>query len=120
MSMENKLEDVWFIGGGDESFIFTIVDRYGDKLDLSTSEIKWTLTEIGQKEAPLVIKDNKSIGGVIVTELGVCRIDIQPSDTNSLYSSIYEHELIVIQPNGKVLRPSFGRITIKEGSRYNI
>lgn len=118
MINENRLMDIAFIGGGDQILIFTLTDKFGEPLTLSDLTIKWTLCGIGQKDVPIVVKDNRSIGGVSIVGNNECRVDISNKDTALLYSSKYEHEIILIKQDGKVLRPSYGYIDIKRGSNY--
>lgn len=117
MLKNEKLEEVHFIGGGTQSLNFTIFDRFGEALDLTDCEIKWTLCNIGEKENPLLIKDNKTLGGIIV-EGNKFSVSLEASETKYFYDGIYEQEPIIVQPNGKVLRPCYGHIYIKQGSIY--
>lgn len=118
MNNDNRLEDVWFISGGNEIFIFSTIDRNNEPLYIKNCEIKWTLCDIGCKDSPIIIKDNKLIGGIVFIDDSTCRVEIDDSDTVYLYDNKYEHELIIIQPNGKVLRPSYGYVTVRRGSSY--
>lgn len=115
----NRLEqEVTFIGGSTQTLVFEILDRFGDPLDLTGSEIKWTLSYVGQSSSPILIKDNKLKGGVQISSQGEFSISLSPSDTEILETGKYEHEPIIIQPNGKVLRPSYGILSIRKGCSY--
>lgn len=120
VSTANKLEeDVTFIGGGTQTFIFSVQDKNGEPLDISNAEVKWTLSNIGQKDSPILIKDNKKKGGVTLSkEIGEFSVEITAEDTIYLESSKYEQEPIIIQPNGKVIRPAYGILNIKKGAIY--
>ena len=118
MNIDNRLQDIWFISSGNESFIFSILDRNNEPLYIRDCEIKWTLCDIGCKDSPIIIKDNSSNGGVTFIDDSTCKVEIDDSDTIYLYDNKYEHELIIIQANGKVLRPSYGYITVRKGSEY--
>lgn len=118
---KHKLEeDVTFIGGGTQTFIFSVQDKNGEPLDIRDAEVKWTLSNIGQKDTPILIKDNKKNGGVVVSTkvMGEFTVDITAEDTIYLESSKYEQEPIIIQPSGKVLRPAYGIVNIKKGVIY--
>lgn len=117
MLKNEKLEELHFIGGGSQSLNFTVLDRFGDPLDLLGCQVKWTLCNIGEKENPLLIKDNGSVGGIIV-ESNRFTVTLSPNETKYFYDGIYEQEPIIVQPNGKVLRPCYGHIYIKQGSIY--
>ena len=58
---EEKLQEIEFIGGGTQFINFTVYDRNEEPLDISLCEVKWTLCMVGQKDNPLIIKDNKSL-----------------------------------------------------------
>ena len=117
MFQQEKLQEIEFIGGGTQILNFTVYDRFDEPLSLEGCEIKWTLCNIGQKESPILIKDNKLLGGIVVNK-SVFTVEITPNETINIYDGIYEQEPIIIQPNGKILRPNFGRIFIKKGSQY--
>lgn len=117
MSNKLKLEDVEFIGGGSQFFEYEVFDQKRLPLDLQTSEIKWTLCNMGQKESPILIKGNKSGGGITIQK-NVFTVELTPDDTLHLYDLKYEQEPIIIQPNGKVLRPNYGYFEIRKGSEY--
>lgn len=115
----NRLEqDVTFISGSDQTLIFEVLDRFGDPLDLTGSQIKWTLTYISQPLNPILIKDTGTKGGVKINSNGEFSVYLTPSDTQILETGKYEHEPIIIQANGKVLRPSYGILNIRKGSSY--
>lgn len=115
---KEKLQEIEFIGGGTQFISFTVYDRFDEPLDLVNCEVKWTLCNVGQKESPIIIKDNKLLGGIIVNQ-NVFTVELTPEETLYLYDGMYEQEPIIIQPNGKILRPNYGRIFIKKGSQYN-
>lgn len=118
MNIDSRLDDVWFIGGGTEYFVFSVLDKNNEPLYIRNSEIKWTLCDIGNKENPIIVKDNVSIGGITFIDDSTCKVELGKEDTIYLYDNKYEHELVIIQTNGKILRPSYGYVTIRKGSEY--
>lgn len=119
MSNDNlQLEQLSIMGGATEVLKFEINDINGQPFDLSTTTIIWTMSIIGDKENPVVIKDSSSIGGITIQDNGLCIIEINKEDTEMLKDMKMEHELIIEQLNGKVLRPCYGYIYIKQGSIY--
>lgn len=107
-----------FICDSDQTFRFQVYDRNGELLRLDNSTIKWTLTNIGQKDIPLIIKDSGSIGGISITGIGEFTVTLNDEDTRDLISNKYEQEPIIIQQNGKKIRPDYGYINIRRGSMY--
>lgn len=119
MSNDNlQLEQISIMGGATEVLQFEIKDINGLPFDLSTTKTIWTMSIIGDKENPVVVKDSGSIGGITIQENGLCIIEINKEDTEMLKDMKMEHELIIEQLNGKVLRPCYGYIYIKQGSIY--
>lgn len=116
---ENKMEqEISFISGSTQYLVFEVLDKRGEPLDLTNSEIKWALSYMGQNSNPILIKDNKLKGGVSISGIGEFTVVLNATDTTMLESSKYEHEPIIIQPSGKILRPAYGLISIKKGSSY--
>lgn len=114
---ENKMEqEISFIGGSTQYISVEILDKNDELLELTGSEIRWTLSYVGQNKNPILIKDNKSKGGVTIASKGIFTVELTPSDTKILESNKYEHEPTIIQPNGKVLKPAYGILNIKKGS----
>ena len=114
---ENKLEqEVSFIGGSTQYISFEILDRNDSPIDLTGAEIRWALSYIGQNANPILIKDNKSRGGITTTQKGVFTVELTPNDTKMLGSNKYEQEPTIIQANGKVLKPAYGILNIKKGA----
>lgn len=114
---ENKIEqEISFIGGSTQYISFEILDRNDSPVDLTGSEIRWTLSYIGQNGNPILIKDNKTKGGVAIVDKGIFTVELTPEDTKMLGSNKYEQEPTIIQPNGKVLKPAYGILNIKKGS----
>lgn len=111
-------EEISFISGSTQTMIFNVLDRNGDPLELTGCEIKWTLSYMGQNSNPILIKDNKLKGGVIINGVGEFAVTLTPQDTTILETNKYEHEPIIIQPNGKILRPSYGVLIIRKGASY--
>lgn len=122
-NMKNDLKTIEgeipsFICDSGQELNFTVYDRNGDLLRLNGCIIKWTLTNIGQKDMPLIVKDNKEIGGIEIIGEGEFRVILDGEDTKDLLSNKYEQEPIIIQLNGKKVRPNFGYINIRRGSMY--
>lgn len=117
----NKLQvdQIDIMGGATEILQFEVRDSSGELFDLVGSRVIWTMCTIGDKENPLVKKDSENIGGITIQEKGLCVVEIEKEDTEMLHDIKVEHELIVEQLNGKVLRPCYGYIYIKQGSIYN-
>lgn len=114
-----KMEDeISFIGGSTQTIVFNVLDRLGQPLDLTGCELKWTLSYMGQNANPIIVKDNKLKGGVTITGVGEFMITLNPQDTTILETNKYEHEPIIIQPNGRILRPSYGVLIIRKGASY--
>ena len=115
MVKDSKLDDTWFIGGGDNPFEFEVVDD-GQPVALIGSDITFTLSHIGEKTSPIMIK---TVGnGITITGLNTCVVYISAEDTKYLGSSIYEQELTIVQSDGRTLRPSYGYVHIRQGSIY--
>lgn len=114
---ENRLDDIWTIGGGDLPLEFEIEMEDGRLVALRGSTITWTLSYVGEKDTPIIIKSSTD-GGIEITEVNVCKVKLTGEDTLYLDSSKYEHELTIVQADGKVLRPVYGYIEIRQGSIY--
>lgn len=113
----NKMEqEISFIGGSTQYISFEVLDKNNEPLELTGSEIKWTLSYIGQNKNPILIKDNKSKGGITIVSKGVFKVELTPNDTKILETNKYEQEPTIIQPNGKVLKPAYGILNIRKGS----
>lgn len=106
-----RLEEIEFIAGSTQILEFTIYDRNDDFLDFTGATITWYLSEIGNTDSPLVIKTNENID---TPSDGVVRIKIDPSDTIDLSVGKYEHELTIAQLGGRVAKPCYGFIKIKD------
>ena len=115
MVNESKLDDTWFIGGGDNPFEFE-VNENGSPVVLKGATITFTLSYVGQKDYPVIIKTMNS--GITVTGINTCIVKLSAEDTKYLESSIYEQELTIVQEDGRVLRPSYGYVHIRQGSVY--
>lgn len=113
-----QLEQLSIMGGATEILQFEIKDINGEPFDLSTTKIIWTMSVIGDKESPVVVKNSNDIGGITIQDDGLCIVEINKEDTEMLKDMKMEHELIIEQLNGKVLRPCYGYIYIKQGSIY--
>lgn len=115
---KNQIEDVTFIGGGDQTFGFTVYDKKGELLELDGCRIIWTLCNLEQKDYPIIKKDNQSIGGVTINGAGDFSVKLTSEDTFQLEDGKYEQEPVIIQPNGNTIRPVFGYVIIRKGSQY--
>lgn len=113
-----QLEQISIMGGATEILQFEVQDINGDPFDLSATNVTWTMSIIGDKENPVVIKDSGDVGGIIIQNKGLCVVEINKEDTEMFKDMKMEHELIIEQLNGKVLRPCYGYIYIKQGSIY--
>lgn len=113
-----QLKQISIMGGATEVLQFKVEDINDQPFDLSTTKVVWTMCVIGDKDNPIVIKDSDSIGGITIQENGMCLVEINKEDTEMLKDMKIEHELIIEQLNGKVLRPCYGYIYIKQGSIY--
>lgn len=114
---ESKLklpDDIEFIAGSTQTLEFTIYDRNDDLLDLRGASITWYLSEIGNNENPLIEKTGVDVS---VPSDGIISVKINPIDTVSLTNGKYEHEISVTQQNGRVLKPCYGYIKIKDCAR---
>lgn len=107
-----------FICDSDQTLSFQVYDREGELLRLEGCTIKWTLTSIGQKDIPLITKDNQQLGGIQVVGRGEFIVILDSEDTMDLISNKYEQEPIIIQASGKKIRPDYGYINIRRGSMY--
>lgn len=112
-------EDIYFTSGSTQEIIFNIVDRNGQPASIVGSTIKWTLSLSGQSDNPIIKKDNLALGGVEILEGGHgFKVLLSAQETSLLENGRYEHEPIIIQPSGKIIRPAYGFIDIREGSKY--
>lgn len=114
----NQVEDVTFIGGGNQTFNFTVYDKKGELLSLDGCEIIWTLCNLEQKDYPIIKKDNGGNGGITVDGVGSFSVKLDSEDTFSLEDGKYEQEPVIIQPNGNTIRPIYGYVIIRKGSQY--
>ena len=114
---ENKLEDVWSMGGNNFPLDFELTLEDGTPVVLTGGEVVWTLSVIGQKDIPEIIKSSKS-GGVAITGINTCTVNLTAEDTRYIGNTKYEHELHIIQSNGNELNPVYGYIDFRQGSIY--
>lgn len=118
MNGRNQIGDVSFIGGGNQTFSFTVYDKKGELLSLDGCEVIWTLSHLEQKDYPIIIKDNNTNGGVTIEGIGNFSVKLNSEDTFSLEDGKYEQEPVIIQPNGNTIRPVYGYVIIRKGSQY--
>ena len=114
---ESRLDDEWTMGGNDFPLEFELEMEDGRLVALRGSTITWTLSYIGQKDSPILVKSSTN-GGITITGVNTCKIHLTGEDTMHLDSCKYEHELTIVQADGRVLRPSYGYIEIRQGSIY--
>lgn len=107
-----RLEEIEFIAGSTQLLEFTVYDRSGELLDLNGTTITWYLSEIGNNDNPLVILTSPT--NITIPSDGTINIKINPIDTVNLTNGKYEHELSITQQNGRVMKPCYGFIRIKD------
>lgn len=107
-----KLQEIEFIAGSTQILEFTVYDRNDELLDLRGSTVTWYLSEIGNNDNPVVIKTGTT--DITTPSTGIINIKINPTDTVDLTNGKYEHELSVTQQNGRVLKPCYGFVRIKD------
>lgn len=112
-----QLDQIEIIGGSTEKLQFELVDQDGMPFDVSTSKVIWTASIIGNKEEPIIIKDSEG-SDVSISSRNICTVTIKGSDTMDLKDVKIEHELI-IEKGGETIRPCYGYIYVKQGSKYN-
>ena len=113
-----KLPDKEFIAGSTETLEFTIYDKNDELLDLRNSLVSWYLSNIGDNDNPLVVKTGTT--DIAIPSIGKISITLNPNDTVDLTTGKYEHELSITQPNGKVLKPCYGYLKIKDCAKTKI
>lgn len=111
-------EDIYFTAGSTQEILFNIADKSGMPLVVLGSSIKWTLSAVGQLDAPIIKKDSSSGGIEILPDGTGFVVQLSAEETSRLENGRYEHEPIIIQANGRVVRPAYGFIDIREGSKY--
>ena len=110
-----RLEDDDFIGGGDRVYQYE-VNESGVPVVLNGSTITFTLSYIGQKQTPIIVKNTNN--GVRITGLNTFTVTLSSEDTKYLESSKYEQEVTIVQMGNRTLRPNYGYIDIRQGSIY--
>lgn len=112
-----QIKQIEIIGGSTERLQFELIQDDGKPFDISASKIIWTASIIGSKETPIIIKDSVS-GDISINDRNICTVLINSKDTVDLKDLKIEHELI-IEKGGETIRPCYGYIYIKQGSKYN-
>lgn len=102
--------------GDDESFDVAVVDKNGAPVNLTSSNLRFTVKR-SIKDADIAAVLSKTIGaGVVVTNPagGIARIDMDPADTSALTRSVlYVWDLQVQDSAGNVRTLADGELRVK-------
>jgi len=103
-----KFEDIVFIGGTDYPIEFPIYNSSGNRQIITSYSATWFLSPYGQPditlaEIPCITIDNYTFAVTI------------PKNLSLSLSGAYTHQIEIVLPDGKIVRPAQGTIIIRKG-----
>jgi hypothetical protein len=99
--------------GEDKSYLLTVVDENGDRVDITAFSIEFEVKPAAGDADPATIAKSVGLGITILAQsggtLGQAQIDINPSDTNGIAALLYKYDVVVIDTTAErhvVIPPS--------------
>lgn len=96
-------------GGSKMILTFNFYDDNREPLDITTTQVVWTLSEFGQPDYTILKKY-----GVLATDYG-CNITLSSLDTKELEGK-YVHQVTLVDYNGEEYIPCQGIIKINKNN----